>query len=76
MRKDQPKLMKELKNFRTAVKCLQKIVSHRDSIIDDLYTQLTNKDEEILIARIEYDRLFRSIPPLTKAYTYQTFIAR
>lgn len=65
MRKDQPKLNKELKDLKSAVKFLKAVVAHRESCLDDQMRRLVDADEAILIAHIEYERLALNKPALT-----------
>jgi len=68
MRKDQPELKKEFKELKDAIKLLKRTVEHRESVIEYLNVQRHDLTEDVLIDRIEYQRLLDNKPALTKRY--------
>jgi len=68
MRKDQPELKKEFKELKAAIKLLKRTVEHRESVIEYLNEQRHDLTEDVLIDRIEYQRLLDNKPALTKRF--------
>ncbi len=70
MRKDQPKIKKELKQLKLAVRHLQELICVRDLVIKQLGNKNKDLEQTILIDRIEHKRFFNRKPPLTIQYEY------
>ena len=72
MRADQPKIKKELRDLKAAIKLLQVKIEDRDNAINALAYRIKTMEQDALIDRIEYKRLLDKKPALTLSY----FIAR
>lgn len=71
MRKDQPKLKKQFKELNSAIELLKGKIKHRENVIEYLAEQRKDLQQELLIAKIEYNRLLGHIKPaLTDGYAY------
>lgn len=70
MRRDQPKLRKQFKELNEVIDLLKRKIDHRENIVEYLVEQRTELLQELMIARIEYDRLLMGEPALTTSYAW------
>jgi hypothetical protein len=68
MRRDQPKLEKAFKELRDRIALRDKQIKHRENIVDFLVQKNRDLELDVLVARIEYDRLLAGKRPLTIKY--------
>ena len=68
MRADQPQLAKEFKRLNDYIHLLEVSIDEQDIEIDYLKEEIKNRDQELLIFRIEYDRLLMGRPSLINKY--------
>lgn len=68
MRRDQPELAKAFKELRERIDLRDRQIKHREDIVDYLVQQNRDLELNVLVARIEHDRLLMGKPPLTLRY--------
>jgi hypothetical protein len=75
MRKDQPELKKQFKQFKELLKYAATQMKEHVSQINQLNEANKDLEQELLISRIEHDRLLHGKPPLTLGYLVKNIIA-
>jgi cytochrome c peroxidase len=68
MRKDQTQIIKEFNQMHDYIHLLEQSIDEQQIEIDYLKEAINNRDQELLISRIEYDRLLLGKPALINKY--------
>ena len=75
MRKDQPKIKKEIKDLKAEVKLLKRKLEHRESVINYLDQVNLGLNQDILVFNIECRRLAEGRPALTQPFATKIKLA-